>query len=55
MTIYDSDELYRDKYRLPQKAIEEEQKDIKLGKLIIYTIIAVTAIVFFVLGIVNLV
>ena len=55
MTIYDSDELYRDKYRLPQKAIEEEQKDIKLGRLIIDTIIAVTAIVFFVLGIVKLV
>lgn len=55
MTIYDSDELYRDKYRLPQKAIEEEQKDIKLGRLIIDTIIAITAIVFFVLGIVKLV
>ena len=55
MTIYDSDELYRDKYRLPQKHIEQEEKDIKQGRLLLDVLIAITVVVFFVFGIVKLV
>lgn len=55
MTVYDSDELYRNKYRFPQKFIEQEEKETKLGRWILDVIIAIMAVVCFVLGIVKLV
>lgn len=55
MTTYDSDELYRDKYRVPQKLVEEERKQIEIRMWIVDTIIAVSGICFLVAGIIKLI
>jgi len=55
MTIYDSDELYRNKYRFPKKYIEEESKQIELRMWIVDIIIAVSGICFFISGITKLI
>ncbi len=55
MTMYDSDELYRDKYRFPQKLVEEERKQIEIRMWIIDIIIAVSGVYFFVAGIIKLI
>ena len=54
MTIYDSDELYRDKYRLPRKLIEEESKQIEVRMWIIDIIIAVSGVIWFIVGVMKL-
>ena len=55
MTTYDSDELYRDKYRFPRKLIEEERKQIEIRMWIVDIIIAVSGICFFIAGITKLI
>ncbi len=55
MTVYDSDELYRAKYRFPQKLIEEESKQIEIRMWIVDIIIAVSGICFFIAGITKLI
>ncbi len=55
MTTYDSDELYRDKYRFPKKLIEEESKQIEIRMWIVDIIIAVSGICFFIAGIKKLI
>ncbi len=55
MTMYDSDELYRDKYRFPKKLIEEERKQIEIRMWIVDIIIAMSGICFFIAGITKLI
>ena len=55
MTMYDSDELYRDKYRFPQKLVEEERKQIETRMWIVDIIIALSGVCFFIAGIVKLI
>lgn len=55
MTVYDSDELYRDKYRFSKKSIEEERKEIEMGIWITDSIIAVLGVCCFIAGIIKLI
>ena len=55
ITMYDSDELYRDKYRFPQKLVEEERKQIEIRMWIVDIIIAVSGVCFFIAGIIKLI
>lgn len=55
MTMYDSDELYRDKYRFPKKLIEEESKQIEIRMWIVDIIISVSGVCFFIAGIIKLI
>ena len=54
VTMYDSDELYRDKYRFPKKLVEEGRKQIELRMWIADIIIAISGICFFIAGIIKL-
>ena len=50
LTIYDSDELYRDKHRFSEDLIEKQEDEIKTIRLIADAIIAVTAVAFIIIG-----
>ena len=55
MTVYDSDELYRDKHRFSQRLVEQKEKDTQIGRWFIDIIIAISAIVFLIVGTIKLV
>ena len=53
MTVLDSDELYRDKYRFSKKAILKEEK--RADTEVVDIMVAIAVIVFLILGIIKLV
>lgn len=54
MTVYDSEELHRDRYLFPNSNIEEERRAIELRSLIIDIIIAVFTVFCYVAGVIKL-
>lgn len=54
MTVYDADELYRNKYSFDRKSIKKEEEEIAVVRKIVAFIIAITAVIFPMVGIARL-